>query len=63
MAQFQNSAAKYAIVLGNDELTVLGSVRFFKVVDLGVFHFSLILELFATSYGPCVGPFAAVKYR
>jgi hypothetical protein len=39
MAKLQDGAAKYAIILGNDELAVLGSVDFFKVVDLVVFHF------------------------
>ena len=44
MLEFKYSSAKYAIVLGNDKLTMLGRVGFFKVADLVVFHISLSLS-------------------
>jgi hypothetical protein len=44
MFQFQYRTAKYAIVLGNNKLTVLMGFGFFKVVNLAVFHVSRILE-------------------
>jgi len=50
MFQSQYGTAKYAIVLGNDKLTVLMGLGFFKVANLAVFHLSLILE-FITMWG------------
>jgi hypothetical protein len=45
MSQLKDSAAKYAIVLGNDELAMLRAVDFFKIIELLTIHFFSSLSM------------------